>query len=70
MNKANVTVFLLECPACGRRLETPVHFLGKGIACPHCGKRFLAQDPSLPKDALDRAIAELLEGNGAGNYPA
>ncbi len=40
------TYFVQECPTCGRRLEVRVEYLGKKIACRHCGARFEAFDAS------------------------
>lgn len=43
---SKVTFFLQECPTCGRGLEVRVEYLGKKVACQHCGGRFVAKDPS------------------------
>jgi rRNA maturation protein Nop10 len=40
------TVFLQECPICGRPLEVRKEYQGKKVACRHCGGWFLAVDPS------------------------
>ena len=34
---AGVTYFVQECPTCGRRLQVRVIYLGKRVACRHCG---------------------------------
>jgi hypothetical protein len=45
---AGVTYFVQECPTCGRRLRVRVNYLGKRIACRHCGARLTACDPQSP----------------------
>ena len=65
---ANSIYFIQECPTCGRNLQVRVEYLGKSVACQHCGARFEACDPSSvcypPSDSslslLQRA-EELLE---------
>lgn len=64
------THFVQECPICGRPLEILVEYLGRRVACNHCGGRFLAADPvRRPEERpqreqlLDRAEA-LLEASG------
>jgi ribosomal protein L37AE/L43A len=42
---AGTTYFVQECPTCGRRLQVRVNYLGKRIACRHCGAHFAACDP-------------------------
>ena len=42
---AGVTYFIQECPTCGRRLQVRVIYLGKRVACQHCGAQFAACDP-------------------------
>jgi hypothetical protein len=37
--------FNQECPICGRHLKVRVAYLGKHVACQHCGGRFEACDP-------------------------
>ena len=37
--------FKQECPICGRVLKVRVTYLGKKVACQHCGGRFEACDP-------------------------
>lgn len=65
MSKA--TYFVQECPTCGRSLQVRVEYMKRQVACQHCGKHFLAQDPSqgepLPSDsglALLKKADELL----------
>jgi len=60
------THFVQECPVCGRPLEILVEYLGRRVACNHCGGQFLAVDPEhrteeAPRDEqlLDRAEALL-----------
>ena len=40
------TYFHQECPTCGRTLQVRVEYLGRHIACQHCGSQFEACDPS------------------------
>ena len=37
--------FKKECPICGRVLKVRVSYLGKRVACQHCGGHFEACDP-------------------------
>ena len=46
---AGVTYFVQECPTCGRRLQVRVIYLGKRVACRHCGAQFAACDPHSPE---------------------
>jgi len=46
---AGVTYFVQECPTCGRRLQVRVVYLGKRVACLHCGAQFTACDPHSPE---------------------
>jgi len=39
------TYFYQECPTCGRTLQVRVAYLGKRVACQHCGASFEATDP-------------------------
>ncbi len=43
---AGATYYIQECPTCGRNLQVRVEYLGKRVACQHCGARFEACDPS------------------------
>ncbi len=43
---AGATYYVQECPTCGRNLQVRVEYLGKRVACQHCGARFNACDPS------------------------
>lgn len=38
------SVFLQECPVCGRPLEIRREYHDKKVACPHCGGCFTAVD--------------------------
>ena len=46
---AGITYFVQECPTCGRRLHVRVKYLGKRVACRHCGAQFAACDPQSPE---------------------
>jgi DNA-directed RNA polymerase subunit RPC12/RpoP len=43
---AGATYYVQECPTCGRNLQVRIEYLGKRVACQHCGARFEACDPS------------------------
>ncbi|MEX2187917.1 MAG: hypothetical protein WD875_14020 [Pirellulales bacterium] len=43
---ATSTFFVQICPTCGRRVEVRVEYLGRRVACDHCGGRFIAEDPN------------------------
>ncbi len=60
---AGVTYFVQECPTCGRRLQVRVVYLGKCVACHHCGAQFAACDPQSPEyPPLDSALTLLVRG--------
>jgi hypothetical protein len=60
---SNATYFVQECPTCGRRLQVRVWYLGKKVACQHCGGHFLATDPDgEPVGALESDLAGELSG--------
>jgi hypothetical protein len=40
------TYFHQECPTCGRTLQVRVEYLGRQIACQHCGAHIEACDPA------------------------
>ncbi|MEQ8211174.1 MAG: response regulator [Lacipirellulaceae bacterium] len=42
---AGTPYFVQECPTCGRNLQVRVSYLGKNVACRHCGVKFEARDP-------------------------
>ena len=70
---ADNVYFVQECPTCGRNLQVRVKYLGKRVACQHCGAKFEACDPSSgaypPMESslslLNRA-EELLEASMSG----
>lgn len=43
---ADNVYFVQECPTCGRNLQVRVKYLGKRVACQHCGAKFEACDPA------------------------
>jgi recombinational DNA repair protein (RecF pathway) len=49
---AGIMYFVQECPTCGRRVQVRVSYLGKRIACRHCGAQFAACDPQSPEYLL------------------
>jgi DNA-directed RNA polymerase subunit M/transcription elongation factor TFIIS len=57
----NLTYFVQECPTCGRRLQVSVEYLGRKVACQHCGKTFTARDPAQPLVATVESPDEVLE---------
>jgi hypothetical protein len=75
---AGVTYFVQECPTCGRRLQVRVIYLGKRVACQHCGAQFAACDPQSPEyPPLDSGLMllaradQLLEAAASGaTFPA
>jgi hypothetical protein len=44
-NVSGAAYFNQDCPVCGRGLRVRVAYLGKQVACQHCGGRFEASDP-------------------------
>ena len=57
---SGATYFKQECPICGRVLKVRVSYLGKQVACQHCGGRFEACDPdSVPADPSQSSISLL-----------
>ncbi len=44
-------VFIQECPTCGRRLRIRVEYLGRKVACSHCGGNLIARDPAASEPA-------------------
>lgn len=69
------TYFHQECPTCGRTLQVRVEYLGRNIACQHCGGQFEACDPdsnvyppSQSGIALLRRAEELLNAAESGIF--
>jgi hypothetical protein len=65
---AGATYYVQECPTCGRNLQVRIEYLGKKVACRHCGAKFVARDPSSsdydPSDSSASMLAradELIE---------
>lgn len=57
---SNATYYVQECPTCGRRLQVRVWYLGKKVACQHCGAHFFASDPDgEPVGAADGELSGL-----------
>ncbi|MCH5373687.1 MAG: hypothetical protein JJ992_06900 [Planctomycetes bacterium] len=51
-----LTVYFQQpCPTCGRRLRILVQYLGWQVACPHCGRSFVARDVSQDDDETGEA---------------
>lgn len=47
--------FVQECPVCGRPLEVRVKYVGREVACRHCGGTFQASDEIHRRDpAVER----------------
>ncbi len=42
---ASPTYFVQECCTCGRNLQVRIEYLGRKVACQHCGAKFVACDP-------------------------
>lgn len=47
------------CPVCGRGLRVRVAYLGKQVACQHCGGRFEACDPESASYSSDSNLSGL-----------
>lgn len=63
---AGAVYFVQECPTCGRHLQVRVEYLGKKVACRHCGGRFEAShvdddDAALGESTLLKRADELIE---------
>jgi hypothetical protein len=62
---AGATYYVQECPTCGRNLQVRIEYLGKRVACRHCGAKFEARDPSSadydPSDSSDSILARAEE---------
>ena len=57
---AGITYFVQECPTCGRKVQVRVNYLGKRVACRHCGAQFAACDPQSPEyPPADSSLAML-----------
>jgi DNA-directed RNA polymerase subunit M/transcription elongation factor TFIIS len=56
---AGATYYVQECPTCGRNLQVRVEYLGKRVACQHCGARFEASDPSTSSYPSDSSLSIL-----------
>lgn len=55
------TYYVQECPTCGRSLQVRVEYLGKRVACQHCGAKFQACDPSASTDEVSDSGISVLE---------
>ncbi len=50
------THFNTQCSMCGRRILVPIEYLGREIACAHCGLEFVAADPASLAEAGSSAL--------------
>ncbi len=41
---ASASIFLQQCPVCGRHLQIRIRYLGKSVTCQHCQGQFVARD--------------------------
>ncbi|HMO84301.1 MAG TPA: response regulator [Lacipirellulaceae bacterium] len=57
---AGTVYFVQECPTCGRNLQVRVEYMGKRVACQHCGARFQACDPKSQAYPPDDSSLSLL----------
>jgi ribosomal protein L37AE/L43A len=57
---AGVMYFIQECPTCGRRLQVRVIYLGKRVACHHCGAQVAAGCYSFTEPRVKPEIRYLL----------
>ncbi|MBE6427381.1 MAG: hypothetical protein E7028_02155 [Planctomycetaceae bacterium] len=63
--------YVQQCSSCGRRVQVQVRYLGMTLTCPHCQKRFVAQDPTsiwdlddeIPVDTNLSSVMQQLEDN-------
>ena len=66
----NSTYFVQECSTCGRKLQVRIEYLGKRVACQHCGAKFEAVDHSNkklqddPNTAMLERADELIRQSG------
>jgi len=49
------TLFVQECPTCGRRLLVRIDLMGRTVACQHCQAQFLALDATRLSRGADRS---------------
>ncbi|NLE38131.1 MAG: hypothetical protein GX621_08930 [Pirellulaceae bacterium] len=49
------------CPVCGRPLEVREEYLGRNVACSHCGGEFTARDESDTKSSRWSVPGSLME---------
>lgn len=53
------TYFHVECSVCSRPLRVRVEYLGRQVACGHCGHDFVATDaistPNTARSSLEKA---------------
>ena len=68
-----MTYFNERCATCGRTLQIQLQYLGRMVACSHCGAKFVPHDASIGRvgtrrqrewTTLDRA-EELLSRDGS-----
>jgi hypothetical protein len=60
-NVSGAAYFNQECPVCGRGLRVRVAYLGKQVACQHCGGRFEACDPESAQYSPSQSGLALLQ---------
>lgn len=53
----NSVFYVQPCPACGRKLQVRVNYLGKGISCQHCQATFVAQQESRTPSPSESGLA-------------
>lgn len=66
---ASTPLFLRECPTCGRPLQIRVQFLGRRVACDHCGAQFRADSSDSSGHDLMHRAEELLRQSGERPIP-
>lgn len=49
--------YVQSCPACSRRLQVRVDYLGKAIRCQHCNAQLVAQQESAPVAPSESGLA-------------
>ena len=60
----STTYFDQECPTCGRCLQVRVAYLGRRVACQHCGGKFDACHPESSTCAAPESSSEILRRAG------
>ncbi len=52
--------FIRPCPACGRKSQIALDYLGKQVRCKHCSRIFMADDSQAQSEALNDPVSYCL----------